>query len=109
MSIDTITISKEKCSRLFAYSPYVPITRVNSDYHEISRGGGGGTLSQLKIITSTQSQVAVDNHLVQHSLSAVLRSHSSTSSSFGNVPLILAVIVRGAEREERKEIRARSR
>lgn len=39
MSIDTITISREKCSRLFAYSPYVPITRVNSDYHEISRGG----------------------------------------------------------------------
>lgn len=106
MSIDTITISRENCSRLFAYSSYVPITRVNLDHHEISRGG--------KLYHSWRSsqvhnhKSSVDNHLMQHSLSAILRSHSSTSSSLGNVSPIF-VVVREIVCEERKEIRTKSR
>jgi len=45
---------------------------------------------------------------MQHSLSAILRSHSSTSSSLGTVSPIF-VVVRGIIREERKEIGTRSR
>lgn len=58
------------------------------------------------MITNTQSQVGADNHLVQHSLSAVFsRGHSSASSSLGkSCPRIFAVVrvSRNGARGEKK-------
>lgn len=76
MTIDT----KKKHVR---YCPYMPITRVNSDYHEISQEK---TLSQLKIITNTQSQSPVTITWCNTVLSAALRSYSSSSPDRNRLP-----------------------
>lgn len=83
----------------------MPITRVNLDFHEISREK---TLSQLQIITNTQSQSPVTITWCNTVLSAAPRSYSSASSSpIGNVSLDPHSSSMDSDVEEKKKKKAR--
>lgn len=86
----------------------MPITRVNLDFHEISREK---TLSQLQIITNTQSQSPVTITCCNTVLSAAPRSYSSASSSpIGNVsPDPRSSSMDSDVEEEKKKARLRTR
>lgn len=115
LSIDTITISRENCSRLFAYCPYVPITRVNLSHHEISRwvkGGGGGAARKLN---HSWRSSQIHNHKSALTITwcnTVSPPFSRSHSSDVVFPRKRSPGLRGRprklEREGRKEIRVRS-